>query len=124
MKNLDQPLVVYYNSACPVCDAGIEAQKGKMQHCEVQWVDVHRQPEVVEALGLDLETVRERLHVRNAQGQWAVGAEALATLWAATPRQVWLGRLVRGSGPVGRVAYQLFARLLYRWNLRNQRWQV
>lgn len=119
-----QPLVVYYNSACPVCDAGIKSQKGQMQHCPVQWVDVHSQPQAVDDLGVGLETVRERLHVRDEQGHLVVGASALATLWAATPGQGWLAWLVRKSGPLGRGSYNLFARLLYQWNRRRQRWVV
>ena len=38
---------VYYNSACPVCNAGIGAQRRRMQSCnvDVEWIDIHRNPE-------------------------------------------------------------------------------
>jgi hypothetical protein len=48
---------VYYNSACPVCKAGIESQRGKMEACglaEVEWIDVHNNPEAVAEVGADL----------------------------------------------------------------------
>jgi predicted DCC family thiol-disulfide oxidoreductase YuxK len=114
--------IVYYNSACPVCDAGIAAQKERMQTCAVQWVDVHTQPDAVQALGTSLEAVRERLHVRDASGRLQVGSDALAALWAQTPRQQWLAWLTRRTAGLSRPAYNAFAWLLYRCNVWLGRW--
>ena len=74
---------VYYNSACPVCNAGIEGQK--------------------------------RLNI---------GAQAFRALWARTPGQRLLARLV-GTPLMGRLAeraYNAFAARLYAWNRRKGRW--
>jgi predicted DCC family thiol-disulfide oxidoreductase YuxK len=120
----EPPIQVFYNSACPVCDAGIREQRTRMAVCRVNWVDVHEQPQAVQALAAPLETVRERLHVIDADGRLQVGADALATLWLATPGQRWLGRLTRFA-PVralARVAYNAFARMLYRWNRWRNHW--
>jgi hypothetical protein len=41
---------VYYNSACPVCSAGIKDQRRRMEACgieDIEWVDVHANPEAV-----------------------------------------------------------------------------
>jgi hypothetical protein len=43
---------VYYNSACPVCKAGIESQKGKESSCEIQWNDVHQHHDLVSEAAL------------------------------------------------------------------------
>lgn len=117
-------LQVFYNSACPVCDAGIRGQRGRMAHCQVQWVDVHAHPGAAGAVGAPLEAVRERLHVIDQNGQVRVGADALAELWLATPGQRWLGRLASFPAvrPLARIAYNLFARVLYRWNRRRGHW--
>ena len=119
------PIKVYYNSACPVCDAGINGQQQRMAGCSVEWIDVHGDPGSVGALGTGVEEVRERLHMTDAQGHTWVGADALAQLWLSTPRQRWLGRIVQWPlvKPIARVAYNLFARALYRWNLRRGRWE-
>ena len=76
---------VYYNSACPVCDAGIAYQRRKLQGCdaEVEWVDVHARNEAAGEVGADLELVRERLHVVDAAGAVRVGSEAFRALWGA-----------------------------------------
>lgn len=115
---------VYYNSACPVCDAGIASQRGKMQACNIQWIDVHNNPAAALEVGADLESVRERLHVKDETGHIAVGAPALVALWEQTPGQRFLGRLAKL--PVLRsllnLGYNLFAKGLYRWNRWKKHW--
>ncbi len=121
----DEPrITVYYNSACPVCDAGIASQRVKMQSCDIAWVDVHNNPDAVLEIGADLESVRERLHVKDETGRIAVGAAALATLWDKTPGQRIWGRIAQW--PLLRslisTAYDLFAKGLYRWNRWKKHW--
>ena len=120
-----RPATVYYNSACPVCDAGIRGQRARMQGCAVEWVDVHANPGAVVPLGVSLEAVRERLHAVDGDGRMRVGAQALESLWTQTPGQRWLGRLVRLPllGRLAGAAYDLFARALYRWNVRKGHWR-
>ena len=113
---------VYYNSACPVCDAGIRSQQGRVQGCELNWVDVHEHPEALESLGLDLEAVRERLHVREADGRLRVGADALGALWERSPGQRWLAWCTRRARWLSEPLYNAFARVLYRWNRRRGHW--
>lgn len=118
---------VYYNSACPVCKAGIQAQRRRMEALgvrDVEWIDVHAHPEAVSEVGAPLEQVRERLHVRNAGGELDVGADALARLWTHTPGQRWLGRLwqLPVLRPVVQWTYNVFARGLYRWNRARKHW--
>lgn len=115
---------VYYNSACPVCDAGIALQKTKMQACNIAWVDVHNHPEAAQALGADLESVRERLHVKDESGHVVIGAPALAALWSLTPGQRFWGRIAKW--PLARgllsLSYNAFAKVLYRWNRWKKHW--
>ena len=117
---------VYYNSACPVCDAGIRCQRVKLDACgaSVDWIDVHAENQAAAEVGADLEFVRERLHVVDSQGELHVGADAITELMATTPRRRWVARLVRL--PVVRqfvrLTYNAFAALLYRWNRRRRHW--
>lgn len=120
-------LKVYYNSACPVCDAGIEGQRNRMTNCgaDVEWVDIHRDVEAVNEIGAEQEFVRERLHVVDERGQVNIGSDAFAVLWRHTPRQKWLARLVRLPilAPFARALYNLFAAGLYAWNRSRKRWE-
>lgn len=117
---------VYYNSACPVCAAGIAGQRDRMEGCgtAVEWIDVHADNGRAAEIGAELEFVRERLHVVDQAGKTRVGAEAFEALWAMTPGQRGLARM---SGlPVIRsllrLAYNGFAAVLYRWNRLHRRW--
>ncbi len=117
---------VYYNSACPVCNAGIAAQRRRMQSCDVdvEWIDIHRNPERLTAIGASREFVRERLHVVDDAGVMCVGAEAFRALWSRTPHQRILAMLIRTPGIRVLVgwAYNVFAAGLYRWNRWCRRW--
>src|SRR6266568_5014257 len=88
-------LKVYYNSACPVCNAGIRGQKQRMNDCpvDIQWIDIHSRPDALKEIGAQQEFVRERLHVVDEKGEVRVGAEAFRALWAHTPGQGVLARL-------------------------------
>ena len=119
---------VYYNSACPVCDAGIKAQRRKLEGgdgaAEVDWIDVHADNAAAGEVGAELEFVRERLHVVDERGAVRVGSEAFTALWAITPKQDWLARVSRLPllRTLFRWAYNAFAALLYRWNRWQRRW--
>ena len=117
---------VYYNSACPVCDAGIRRQRRKLDGCgqPVVWIDVHENNEAVGEIGANLEFVRERLHVVDRNGDVHVGADAIAELMAETPRQRGAARFARlpGLRLLLRGAYNAFAAVLYRWNRRAGHW--
>ncbi|HEX7028191.1 MAG TPA: DUF393 domain-containing protein [Gammaproteobacteria bacterium] len=115
---------VYYNSACPVCKAGIEGQMGKESVCEIQWNDVHKVNGLVAEVGADLEFVRERLHVVDEHGNLQVGFDAFLAIWRNSPMETWKARLF--GLPViknlGRVGYNVFAAALYKWNKARKRW--
>lgn len=121
------PDKVFFNSACPVCNAGIKAQRQRMETCgvtDLEWIDVHTSPETVQELGASLKQVRERLFVKDSNGQLMIGADAFAYLWGRTRGQRWLAKLVRS--PVlrkpTRLVYNTFARVLYRWNRNRGHW--
>jgi len=119
---------VYYNSACPVCKAGIEGQRQRMEECpiQVEWIDIHSNGEAVNEIGAEREFVRERLHVVDEKGEIKIGADAFAALWRHTPSQKRFARVVRL--PLVRVLarwlYNAFAAGLYAWNRARGRWQV
>ncbi|HET7060645.1 MAG TPA: DUF393 domain-containing protein [Nitrosospira sp.] len=121
------PGKVYYNSACPVCNAGIKDQRSRMEACgvkDIEWIDIHTRPDAVSDLGVPLEEVRERLHVKNASGRVDVGADAFLNLMSQTPGQSWFAYLLRLPflHQLMRLTYNIFARSLYRWNRAKRHW--
>lgn len=119
---------VYYNSACPVCRAGVANQREAMRAGAtgeaIEWCDVVGQPEVLAGPGIALEAVRRRLYVEDDQGRLHIGVDAFSALWRETPGRRWLGHLlaVPGLSALARWTYDRFADALYAWNRRHGRW--
>jgi predicted DCC family thiol-disulfide oxidoreductase YuxK len=121
-------LIVYYNTKCPVCNAGIDWQKSRLvcaaREGLIEFRDINLEPEALARFGAGLEDVRRRLHAVDAEGRLHVGADCAIAVWRATPGDAWLGRLVGLPvvRPVARVVYDRFADLLYAWNRRKGHW--
>jgi len=121
-------LVVWYNTRCPVCDAGIDRQRNKLlaavQAGTIAFRDINLEPDALAAHGASLEDVRRRLHATDAEGRLLVGADVAIAVWRLTPGEGWLATLA-GNGvtrPVTRLLYDRFADLLYAWNRRKGHW--
>jgi predicted DCC family thiol-disulfide oxidoreductase YuxK len=123
-----RPLTVWYNTRCPVCDAGINRQKRRLIQAvkagRVEFRDINLQPDALAARGAMLEDIRRRLHAIDADGRLLVGADVAIAVWRATPGETWLASLFGNAimVPITRIAYDRFADLLYAWNRRNGRW--
>lgn len=118
---------VYYNSACPVCNAGIKDQRQRMEHCgikDIEWIDIHSNPDAVSEVNSSLEQVRERLYFKDVNGELHIGADAFIYLWLQTPGQRWMGKLFQLPiiKPLLHFIYNRFAHILYRWNRAKKHW--
>ncbi len=85
-------LTVYYDGACPLCRREIATYQGMQGGNAVDWQDVSRAGEVVDA-DLSRCDALERMHVRTESGELVSGAKAFALMWQAFPRTRWLGRV-------------------------------
>lgn len=115
---------VYYNSACPVCKAGIEMQMKKDNLCRIQWKDVHKDNNLASEVHSDIEYVRERLHLIDENGDLQIGFNAFLAIWRNSPRDTWKARILglpvfRQAGQGG---YNIFAAALYKWNISRRHW--
>ncbi|HTE39630.1 MAG TPA: DUF393 domain-containing protein [Steroidobacteraceae bacterium] len=119
-------LKVYYNSACPVCNAGIADQRRRMSggEMEVEWIDIDADANAVCEIGANREFVRKRLHVVDETGNILVGAQAFAALWRHTQGQGMWARIIGLPlvGSASALLYNVFAAGLYRWNRLHKRW--
>jgi predicted DCC family thiol-disulfide oxidoreductase YuxK len=124
----DGKLVVWYNTHCPVCNAGINRQRNKLiaavQSGAIEFRDINLEPAALAAYGASIEDIRRRLHATGAAGRLLVGADVAIAVWQRTPGERWLAcvagnRVVR---PITRFVYDRFGDLLYAWNRRKGRW--
>ena len=121
-------LTVYYNTKCPVCNAGIDWQRNRLMQAVragiIDFRDINLEPDALARFGAGLEDVRRRLHAVDADGRLHVGADSAIAIWQRTPGDGWLARFVAlpPIRPIARVVYDRFADLLYAWNRRNGHW--
>ena len=121
-------LTVYYNTRCPVCDAGIGWQRNRLlaavRSGAVEFRDINEEPDALARYGASLEDIRRRLHATDESGRLIVGADVAVALWRLTPGLGWLAALSgnRVTLPVTRFFYDRFADGLFAWNRRKGRW--
>src|SRR5689334_16207414 len=121
-------LTVWYNTRCPVCDAGIDWQRNKLlalvRSGRVVFKDINEQPEALSAYGASVDDVRRRLHATDEEGRLVTGADVVLLLWKLTPGEGWLAKALGNPvmRPVMRFGYDRFADLLFAWNKRKGHW--
>jgi predicted DCC family thiol-disulfide oxidoreductase YuxK len=123
-----QRLVVWYNTRCPVCNAGIDWQRNKLlsavREGRIEFRDINQQPDALASHGVSLDDVRRRLHATDGAGRLIVGADVAVAIWLITKGEGWLASLFgnRVTLPLTRFAYDRFADVLFAWNRRKGRW--
>jgi predicted DCC family thiol-disulfide oxidoreductase YuxK len=121
-------LTIYYNTRCPICDAGISYQRGKLialvKQGQVEFRDINLEPEVLAEYRVSVEDVRWRLHALDHDKNLIVGADVAIALWRLTPGQGWLASVFGNpiALPLTRFCYNRFADLLYAWNKWMGHW--
>jgi len=121
-------LTVWYNTRCPVCDAGITRQRNKLlaavQAGTIAFRDINLEPQALAAYGAGIEDVRRRLHATDEAGRLLTGADVAIAVWRLTPGEGWIAALLGNPvvRPLTRFVYDRFADLLYAWNRRKGRW--
>ena len=121
-------LVVWYNTRCPVCDAGINRQRHKLTEAvemgAIAFLDINLTPDALSRYGASINDVRRRLHAVDAAGRLVVGADVAIAIWRLVPGERWLASLLGNPviHPITCFVYDRFANGLYAWNRRKGHW--
>lgn len=121
-------LTVWYNTKCPVCDAGIDRQRNRLVKAvhsgAIDFRDINQNPRALARYGATVEDIRRRLHGTDPTGHLHIGFDCAIEIWRRTPGGHWLATLF--SPPAlrwpGRLTYNAFATILYAWNRRMGHW--
>jgi predicted DCC family thiol-disulfide oxidoreductase YuxK len=125
---MTQKLTVWYNTKCPVCNAGIDWQQHRLVRAvrsgAIDFRDINLEPDALSSFGIGVNDIRRRLHAVDADNRLYAGIDCAIAVWLRTPGDIWLGRLVGLPviRPVAGFAYDRFADLLYAWNRWKGRW--
>ena len=121
-------LIVWYNTRCPVCDAGINRQRNKLidavKSGAIAFHDINLAPDALAKFGASLEDIRRRLHATDENDCLIVGADVAIAIWRLTPGERWVAALLGNSltRPITRFVYDRFADGLYAWNRSKRHW--
>lgn len=127
-RDATAPLVVWYNTHCPVCRTGIDRQRNRLLRAvmsgAIEFRDINLEPDALAAHGVGIEAVRRRLHGTDATGRLYVGIDCAIEIWRRTPGQAWIAGLLetRPMHGLSGWAYDRFADRLYDWNRRRGHW--
>ncbi len=122
------PLTVWYNTKCPVCNAGIDWQRSRLVRAVragvIEFRDINLEPDALIRFGARIDDIRRRLHALDSAERLYVGIDCAIAIWLRTPGDAWLGRLfgLPGLHAVGRLSYDRFADLLFAWNRWKRHW--
>jgi predicted DCC family thiol-disulfide oxidoreductase YuxK len=122
------PLTVWYNTKCPVCDAGIDRTRKRLVRAArsgaIIFRDINLEPDALAVHGASINDVRRRLHGRDEDGAFFVGADCAIEIWRRTPGHGWLAAVFEKPGfrHLARFGYDRFADMLYAWNRWHGRW--
>lgn len=128
MRVTGPSLTVWYNTKCPVCDAGIEWQRNRLARAAragaIEFRDINLEPDALGRFGITADDVRRRLHAADSDGELHVGIDCAIEIWRRTPGHRWLAGMLAlpGARAVARWCYDRFAERLYAWNRRKGRW--
>jgi predicted DCC family thiol-disulfide oxidoreductase YuxK len=125
---MNSKLTVWYNTKCPVCNAGINWQNNRLVRATragaIEFRDINLEPDALVRFHTSVNDVRRRLHGVDADGRFYVGIACAIAIWRRTPGDLWLARIV--DVPIIRqiagFCYDRFADILYAWNRRKRRW--
>jgi predicted DCC family thiol-disulfide oxidoreductase YuxK len=121
-------LIVWYNTKCPVCNAGIDWQRNRLARAArsgtIEFRDINQEPDALSRFNADVNAVRRRLHAVDVEGRLAVGIDCAIEIWRRTPGDGWLARIVGlpGIRQAAGFGYDRFADLLFAWNRWKRRW--
>jgi predicted DCC family thiol-disulfide oxidoreductase YuxK len=125
---VNAPLTVWYNTKCPVCNAGINWQRNRLARAAkagaIVFRDIGLEPDALSRFGAGVEDVRRRLHGVDSEGRFYAGADCAIEIWRRTPGDGWLASLFGPPGPrqIARFGYDRFADALYAWNRWKKHW--
>ncbi len=119
------PLTVFFDGSCPLCLRKMDRFQRLSHSGELCFVDISVEGFLAGEYGLEQAEFEEQMHLRDAQGRWVLGVDALTMIWAVLPgwHYRWLSRVL--SAPVinalARIGYRHIAANRHRLSMTSRR---
>jgi ubiquinone biosynthesis monooxygenase Coq7 len=107
-------ITVFFDNDCAICRREVAMYQTLDKDQRINWIDLRRQRELAQAMGVEFEAAMELLHVLDADGHMHIGLAGHLLMWSYLPgyRHLsrWLQRYPRVAAQCDRF-YRLFTRL-------------
>lgn len=109
------PLEIFYDGSCPVCAREMAVYQRKNPRGRLFFIDISSDDFDAARYGKTRQELMEKMHVRDANGDFTTGVDAFMSIWQAFPSgSPWrvTSALIGLPGVhlLARVAYRIFAR--------------
>jgi len=109
------PLEIFYDGSCLVCATEIETYRRNNPQGRLAFIDIRGDDFSAATYGKPLEDFLSKLHVRDAEGNFATGVDAFLLIWQVYPsgsRYRLLAAVIGlpGIKLLARWGYAIFAR--------------
>ena len=113
--------IVFYDGSCGLCSREIRHYANLDRARRIEWIDISRDHNLLNDLGVSVDQAMRRLHVLDHGGVLHDGATAFVSIWAELPYFRVLARLVRllRMTPLLELAYAPFAAWRYKRRMRS-----
>lgn len=110
--------ILFYDGGCPLCRLEIAHYRRLDRRAEIEWVDIHAHPDLLQPYGVSWGNAMQRIHLLDGNGRMITGAYAFAALWRRLPYYRVLAAVTQLPGVLWLLekAYVPFAR--WRWHRR------
>ncbi|CAA6828166.1 MAG: DUF393 domain-containing protein [uncultured Thiotrichaceae bacterium] len=116
LKNNKQ-LMCFYDGECPVCEFEIKTMKKLDKDEKVDFIDITKDPQVLEEAGITYQEAMDKMHVIDAEKGLQSGVSGFILLWQKLPFYRHLAVIVQkipGSQSVLEWGYKIFAKHRHR----------
>lgn len=85
---------VLYDGACPYCATEIRWYR-LLNDKSIEWIDITRNPDVLNRLGVSYHDAMQELHVVDEAGARHLGVDGFHAIWARLPVYRHISRILR-----------------------------
>ena len=115
---------VYHDGECSLCQIEVNAMKKIDVDSLIKWVDITKDKQALEAIGLSFEDAMANIHVADESQKLHVGVRGFMNTWQHLRYYRKLEVVVRRTPlllPILEFAYRLFAKYRLRISARRPR---
>lgn len=116
-KNRVKP-IVFFDGGCPLCMSEIKHYQRLDIKKEINWIDIHQQPQKLKTHNIKFDEAQKRLHCLTSEDKKVTGVLAFLLIWDHLPYYRNLSKGVRNLRLIRPLEY-LYSRFA-KWRFKRR----